>query len=65
MTTPSERAERERLRKSWKRRGHELGTVRGHGFVLYEARDHFVHAKPMMFQDPAEVAEELRVRGKP
>ena len=62
MTTPNERAERERIRKRAARQGFKLCTVRGNGFTLCETQSRFVHATPLSFQDLAEVAEELRVR---
>jgi hypothetical protein len=58
--TPNERAERERVRKRAARQSFKLRTVRGGGFMLCALQTGLF----MKFQDLAEVAEELRVRGK-
>jgi hypothetical protein len=61
MTTPNERAERERIRKRAARQGFKLScSDDGELYCLRNVRT----LNDLLFQDLAEVAEELRVRGK-
>lgn len=61
MTTPNERAERERIRKRAARQGFKMSC--SDGGELYCLRN-VRTLNDLLFQDLAEVAEELRVRGK-